>query len=318
MAEANAPPPLRWLASGAATQRRSAWRYWVHDTVMGLLNTGLHYGLHHLPVDVCSYFGSLMGGLARYRMPYKAELGRKSWIRLRPQESDPVAVEAAQKRLWRQIGRSVAECSVLDKLWEQGRINIEGADHLSTARAAGKRVIVAAVHLANWEAIGRALIGLGYKGSAIYEVPENRFEHRIVQDFRNRYGGKLVPQGSSGARAAFRTLFEMDGLLLSIDDIADEHVTWPAFGRKLAHEGNIAFVARLANLADAEIVPAYCQRQNQRAELVVRFLPPLDLVRTGNKQAALAANIAKINAVFEPIVRDNLDQWYYANAIRFD
>jgi Kdo2-lipid IVA lauroyltransferase/acyltransferase len=318
MAEANEAPPLRWLASATAEQRQAAWRYWVRDTTMGLLNTGLHYGLRHLPVDACSSLGSLMGGLARYRMPYKAELGRKSWIKLRPQESDPASVAAAQKRLWKQIGRSVAECSVLDKLWDQGRIKVEGAEHLATARAAGKRVIVAAVHLANWEAIGRALIGLGYKGSAIYEVPENRFEHRIVQQFRNRYGGKLVPQGSSGARAAYRTLFEMDGLLLSIDDIAGEHVTWPAFGRKLNHEGNIAFVARLANLADSEIVPAYCQRQNERAELIVRFLPPLDLARTGNRRADLAANVDTINAVFEPIVRDNLDQWYYANAIKFD
>jgi KDO2-lipid IV(A) lauroyltransferase len=318
MAEADTPPPLRWLASGTAVERRAAWRYWVTDTFMGLFNTGLHYGFRHLPVDACSNFGSVMGGLARFRMPYKAELARKSWIRLRPQEAAPASVAAAEKRLWRQIGRSIAECSVLDKMWDQGRIKIEGAEHLSTSRAAGRRVIVAAVHLANWEAIGRALIGLGYKGSAIYEVPANRFEHRLVQKFRGRYGGKLVPQGSSGARAAYRTLFEMDGLLLSIDDIAGEHVTWPAFGRKLPLEGNIAFVSRLALLADAEIVPAYCQRQNQRAELVVRFLPPLDLVRTGDKQAALAANIAKINAVFEPIVRDNLDQWYYANAIRFD
>jgi KDO2-lipid IV(A) lauroyltransferase len=313
----NAPPP-RWLITGTAGQRQAARRYWIRDPLMGCLNVSLHYGLRYLPIDVCSYLGSLGGALGQIRMPEKNELARKSWLKLRPQESDPALVKAALKRLWRQIGRSIAECSVLDKLWEQGRIAVEGAEHLSTARSAGKRVIVVSVHLGNWEAIGRALIGLGYKGAAIYEVPENRFEHRIMLDFRKRYGGKLVPQGSAGARAAYRTLFEMDGLLLSIDEVVDGYVTWPAFGRALPQDGNIAFVARLSALADAVVVPAYCVRKDSRAELTVRFLPPMELARTGDRKADLPVNIARINAVFEPLVRDNLDQWYYANAIRFD
>jgi KDO2-lipid IV(A) lauroyltransferase len=110
----------------------------------------------------------------------------------------------------------------------------------------------------------------------------------------------------------------MDGLLLSIDEIVDGYVTWPAFGRALPLEGNMAFVARLAVLADAEIVPAYCVRLNERAELRVRFLPPIDLARTGDRREGVAVNVARLNAVFEPVVRDHLDQWYYANAIKFD
>jgi Kdo2-lipid IVA lauroyltransferase/acyltransferase len=315
MAERNAPP-LRWLL-GDRKQRRKAWRYWAHDTGIGLLNTTIHYALRPLPVDLCSNLGALMGALGQLRMPEKNELAREAWLRLRPDETDPAIVDAALKRLWRNIGRSLAECSVLDRMWKQGRIRVAGAEHLSAARAAGKRVIVVAVHLGNWEAIGRVLIGLGYKGAAIYEVPENRFEHRIVQRFRRRYGGKLLPQGSSGARAAYRALFEMDGLLLLIDDIADGYVVAPGFGRALPIDGNIAFVARLALLADAEIVPAYCLREDESAQLKVTFLPPIDLVRAGDRKAAVTANMARINAAFEPLVQANLDQWYYANAIRF-
>jgi KDO2-lipid IV(A) lauroyltransferase len=285
---------------------------------MGLLNSGIHYGLRYAPIEFCSYLGSLMGALGRKRMPDKDELARQAWLRLRPHESDPAAVEANLQRLWRNIGRTLAEFSVLERLWSQDRIEIAGAEHLSTPRAAGKRVIVVAVHLGNWEAIGRALIGLGYKGAAIYEVPENRFEHRIVQNFRKRYGGELVPQGSAGARAAYRTLYEMDGLLLSIDEIVDGFVIAPAFGRPLPRHGNLAFVAKLAALAEAEVVPAYCVRLGDRVQFKVTFLPPLQLARTGNRQADLATNMAMINAVFEPLIQAHLDQWYYANAIKFD
>ncbi|MPZ56566.1 MAG: hypothetical protein GEU91_08735 [Rhizobiales bacterium] len=318
MADANNAPPPRWLMAGTAERRQAARRYWLHDPVIGVLNVSLHYSLRRLPVDACSYLGSLMGALGQRRMPEKNELAREAWLKLRPQDSDPEVVDAALKRLWRQIGRTLAECSVLDKLWEQGRIKVEGVEHPRAVRAAGKPLIVLSVHLANWEALGRALIGLGFKGAAIYEVPENRFEHSIVLDFRKRYGGALVPQGSAGARAAYRTLREMDGIFLSIDEIVDGFVTWPAFGRPLPLEGNIAFVARLAALADAVVVPAYCLRKNGGAQLDVCFLPPMDLVRTGNRKADLPVNIARINAVFEPLVRENLDQWYYANAIRFD
>jgi KDO2-lipid IV(A) lauroyltransferase len=318
MAEAAKAPPLRWLLRGNAGQRQAARRYWLRDPAMGLLNSGIHYSLRYLPVDACSALGAFMGAVGQKRMPEKNELARKAWLRLRPNESGPAAVDAALKRLWRQIGRTLAETSVLDKMWEQGRIVVEGAEHLSALRGAGKRVIVVSVHLANWEAIGRTVVGLGYTGAGVYEVPENRFEHRIVHDFRERYGAKLVPQGRAGARAAYRTLFEADGLMVWIDDIVDGFVTWPAFGRPLPHEGNIAFAARLAILADAELVPAYCVRQGERAQVIVRFLPPMELARSGDRRANIAVNIARINAVFEALVRDNLDQWYYANAIRFD
>jgi KDO2-lipid IV(A) lauroyltransferase len=318
MPEASGTPPLRQLLAGSPAERQQARHYWLHDTCMGLLNSGIHYSLRYVPIEVCSYLGSLMGTLGRRRMPDKDALARAAWLRLRPEESDPALVEATLARLWRNIGRTLAEFSVLERLWAQGRIEVVGAEHLSEPRAAGKRVIVVAVHLGNWEAIGRALIGLGYKGAAIYEVPENRFEHRIVQRFRQRYGGKLVPQGSAGARAAYRTLYDMDGLLLSIDEIVDGFVTAPTFGRPLPHSGNLAFVAKLAQLAQAEVVPAYCVRIDDRVQFKVTFLPPLQLARTGDRQADLVTNIARINAVFEPLIRQHLDQWYYANAIKFD
>ena len=318
MADANKVPPPRWLLGGTAERRQAARRYWIRDPLMGALNVSIFYTLRRLPIDITSYLGSLMGALGQLRMPEKNELARKSWITLRPQESDPASVKEAQRRLWRWIGRSLAECSVLDKMWEQGRIKVEGAEHPQAVRAAGRRLIFVSIHLGTWECIGRALLGMGIRGAAIYEVPENRFEHRVVLEFRRRYGGKLVPQGSAGARAAYRTLLDGEGLMLSIDEVVDGFVTWPAFGRKLPLRGNIAFAARLAILAEAELVPVYSLRQHGRADLVVRFLQPIDLARGGDRDADLIANIAKINAVFEPLVRDNLDQWYYANAIRFD
>ena len=50
------------------------------------------------------------------------------------------------------------EFSVLDRLWREGRIAVEGGEHLLAARAAGKPVIVMGLHVNNWEVIGPALM----------------------------------------------------------------------------------------------------------------------------------------------------------------
>jgi KDO2-lipid IV(A) lauroyltransferase len=282
---------------------------------MGLLNTGLHVALRYTPIDVCSYLGSLMGGLGRRRMPEKDKQAHVVWRRLRPQETDPALIEAAMKRLWRHLGRTLAEFSVLDRLWPKGRVEIEGLEHVAAARAAGKRMIMVSVHLGNWEVIGSVLVAHGYCGAAVYEVPENRFEHRIVRNFRKRYGAKLVPQGSAGARAAFKTLAEMESMAIFIDEVRDGKVNAPAFGRPLPEGGNIVFAARLAALTGAEVIPGYCLRLNDRAQFKVILLPPMQYARTGNRKADLAANVAMTNALFERIIQQNLDQWYYTNAV---
>lgn len=317
MDEQDKAPPLRWFV-GDAGQRRRAWQYWGHDTAVGILNIGIHHAMRAAPIDACSWAGCQMGALAQFRYREADQRARTLFTRLRPEAADPTWLDRTLRQFWRDVGRTLAEFSVLDQLWSSGRIAVEGADILSGLRSSGRRVIVMAVHLGNWEAIGRVLIGLGYKGAAIYQVPDNRFEHYVVQHFRKRYGGKLVPQGSAGARAAYRTLYEMDGLLLSVDECVGDRVNAPAFGRPLPTDGNIAFVARLSALADAVVVPAYCLRVDHAARLRVRFLPPLDLVRSGNRADDLAANIARINATIEPLITAHVEQWFYASEFRFD
>ena len=313
MDDAYKSPPLRWLVSDVVERRRRARQYWIKDTAMGVLNVSIHVGLRYVPIDFCSWLGAHMGALAQVRRADEARQGREVWRRLRPHESDPAHVEATLQRMWRHFGRTLAEFSVLDRMLRKGRVEIVGMEHARAARAAGKRIIFAANHLGNWEVIGTVLIANGYFGAGIYEVPENRFEHWVVRNFRKRYGAKLVPQGTAGARAAVRTLTESEVMLIFLDDVIAGKVNSPAFGRPLPTEGNITLVPRLAALADAEVIPIYCLRLNDRAQFRVTFLPPMPYVRTRDRKADLATNVAMTNALLEQQIQPNLDQWYYIN-----
>jgi KDO2-lipid IV(A) lauroyltransferase len=267
-----------------------------------------------MPIDYCSGIGAAIAHISRYCYRESEQRARTAWITLRPKESDRASVDVAMTRLWKCVSRTMAEFAVLDRLWANGRITVEGVEHLDRARAQKRPRLVAALHLGNWEVIPVTLIALGHAGAGagIYLPPENRIEHQIALEVRTRLGAKLVAAGSHTVREAIRTLKQQDGLfVMFIDEFIRGRVHAPAFGRRLRAEGNIAYAVRLAVMTGAVIIPAYCERLGDAARFKVTFLPPLDFTQTAEKDVDLLQNIAKLDAIIAPIIRDHLDQWYY-------
>ncbi len=294
-------------------------QYWMLDPAMGLLNTTIHESLKLLSIDGCSAFGAFISPFSAKRFPVSDARARRNWRRLRPEDSDPSSTDAAMRRLWRSVSRTMCEFSVLHRLWDAGRIEAIGVEHMDAVRAAGKPILVACVHLGNWETIPVVGIRVGHPGSGIYWPLENRFDTRIAVKARERYGAILYPgDGPRAMRAALAELKAKRGpFVVFIDECIDDHVYAPAFGRQLKPAGNIAFVARLAARTGAEVIPAYCVRLGDSARFKVTFLPPVSLVRDHGDDA-LMHNIARINAVIEPVVREHFDQWYYALDLELD
>lgn len=311
-------PPIHWLLSDAERRLR-AWRYWGIDTAAGLYNSALHYTMRLLPIDACSALGAFLAFYSPLVYRASDRRARKAWARLRPGEADPAAVDAAMRRLWRCIGRTMAEFSVLHRLWGAGRISLTGIEHLQAARATGRPLLVAALHLGNWETVMVAGVNQGFRGSGIYLPPENRFDRRLARKARNRYQAGQVPAGPGALRAALRLLRTgREPFVIFVDELARGRVQAPAFGRSLRRDSNIAYAARLAAMTNAALIPAYCVRQGEAARFEIRVLPPIDMVAADERDAALAANIARINAVIEPVIRDHLDQWYFLLDLEFE
>lgn len=311
-------PPVRWLF-GTAQQRQIARRYWIRDVVVGLWEGGLYHLLRYLPVDLASGIGAAIAHISRHLYRESEQRARKLWVTLRPTEADAASVDAAMTRLWRCVSRTMAEFAVLDRLWAAGRIAVDGGEHLDRARRENKAVILAALHLGNWEVIQVACIALGHGGYGLYLPPENRFEHRIAVGVRTRLGSKLIPAGPNSARLALRILQQRhDRLAIWIDEFARGRVQAPAFGRRLRADSNLAYALRLAAKTGAVIIPIYCLRLGDAARFKVTVLPPVDLVYTGDKNADLMRNSIRLDAIIAPIIRNHLDQWYFALDFDFD
>jgi KDO2-lipid IV(A) lauroyltransferase len=311
MPERAAPPILGLFGDKAS--RRAAFRYWISDTVRGRLNLAIHNALRMTPTAFCSAFGASQARFCPMRFPESDARARHLWSALRPESSTPAEVDAAMRRLWRNVARTMAEYSVVDRLWAEGRIAVEGLAHLKAAREAGRPVVLAGLHLANWETLGAVVAAIGYPITSTYEPPENRFDHRIANRVRARYGMRMIYPDRAGGREAYRAVVrDKEIFIFYVDEIFRGRVSAPEFGRGAKIKGNISNTVRLARLTDADIIVAYCTRHGDHPRFTVTFTPPLDQVRTADEQTDLAANVAALDRAIAPIVKDHLDQWYYA------
>ena len=224
-------PPLRWLLKRGELRDR-AWQYWGPDTAVGLMNSGVHHALRALPIDRCSGFGAVMARLTPYRYPISDQIARRNLQLLRPEGGDPAWVDAAMSRLWDSIGRTMAEYSVLHRLWDAGCIKVDGMEHALAVKRRGQPLLVAAIHLGNWELIGIIGIRSGINGAGIYAPPENRFEHRIAVSVRKRFGGvPITPSPTTMFEAQRVIVDDRNALVIYVDEFTRGRIQAPAFGR---------------------------------------------------------------------------------------
>lgn len=296
------------LYSRLAPRLRQWRRYWLRDPLLGALNLALHYGCRLLPIDWVSAIGARAGTLnGRYRFAAARRRAEAGFVKLCGGASAADAA-AAVDRLFAHVGRVMLEFSVLDRLWQAGRIAAVGTEHVMAARAAGRPLLVMGLHLGNWEAIGPTLIGLGLDGfKGFYQPPRSRFEHKIAVAARARYGAIALRPGIAAARTARRLLVERRGVLLVYaDEERRGHVSTPLFGRAIPPRANILDIVRLAAASGAAVVPAYVERLGEGARFRVTFLPPVELAA----DAPTIANVRRLDEVITPLVLAHLDQWY--------
>ncbi|HWP60447.1 MAG TPA: lysophospholipid acyltransferase family protein [Candidatus Acidoferrales bacterium] len=244
--------------------------------------------------------------LARYRRRMEATLLTVAGAEI----SDARARRELVRRAWRNFGRSVYETAAAmfvsrEKL--RSLVRIEGEEHLRQALAKQRGVIALSAHLGNFTMIGPRLAAEGYRFSALVKQPRDERFARLSDSYRLRVGVKTI-----SAKPRRRSVHEILSALRRNEIVLVISDEFKGAGVEVEFLGQAAQAPRgpvtLALRTGAPIVPMFLTRDKQD-RLTLTICPEVELVHTGDRKSAVAANLARIATVLEAAVRRYPDQW---------
>ncbi len=306
------PPKAPSLANFAAggNRRKAFLRYWVFENIDNAVDLFLYFAFMLLPASVCSDLGGWLGRLLAPRF-HKAAYARAAanLKTIRPELTD-IELQQHLEAYADSQGRQMAEYSVMPRLARR-HVRMMGTQGL-VERCSQGPVIFIAPHISNWEVLWHCLLDMGLDVTMNYDPPKRRSRHYIVNRLRKGAGLGILKPGRSFVRPALRILENGGNLLMFCDEGFNGHIRAPFFGRPVHLEGNYAVIARMARKTNALIYPIYIVR-DKGARFVLEALEPFRLAEGSAGEGHLAEDVARLNAVIEPMVRSHAEQWYFVD-----
>ena len=194
------------------------------------------------------------------------------------------------------------------------QLEVHGLHHLTESHRSARGVVLTTAHLSNPEVALKALAALDIPAVALVENLSDPGHLEAVNASRSAVGIEFLSATQSGVAAALRTLRDGGVVCILWDrDLQGGGACVPFFGRQARFPvGAIDLALR----ADADVLPLYAVRlsESDRLRFRVEFLPPLELLITGNRALDARTNIANLASLFEPIIAEHCDQWRVAES----
>ena len=266
----------------------------------------MHNALRHAPVEAASAFAGLLVRInVRIKRPEIIVGARNNLARHRPDMS----ARDINRAIWLfadNVGRHMGECSLLERIVDQGRVEIIGL--APSQKLLGQAPLLSIyLHTGNWEIFGPALVRHGIPVATFYEPPTSMMQTRIIESVRLRAGFELLTPDARGLRAALARLRANGVVSIACDEARAGRLMAPLFGRRAHDKGNLATAARLVRRTGAHVIIAHCERlANCRFRLYLS--EPFTLPDPGG---GLLEDVRFLNERIEPIILSHLDQWYF-------
>ncbi|HET7037433.1 MAG TPA: lysophospholipid acyltransferase family protein [Thermomicrobiaceae bacterium] len=185
-------------------------------------------------------------------------------------------------------------------------LEVEGQEHLEGAFAAGRGAIILSAHLGNFGVVAQYPGALGRPAVLVVEHvhPEPLFQ--FMARLRSALGIGVIPPGRQAALPILRLLRNDGVLILAGDrDVLHRGMRVEFFGRPASlPTGPVELAARTGT----PLIPAYTVRLSSRRSLV-RIAAPLELARTGDKEADLRDNTMRMARTLERMIASAPGQW---------
>ncbi len=218
--------------------------------------------------------------------------------------------EALALAQWEQTGRAFAETAVMDRLVAENRIEVVGRERLEAIRDSGRPVVFVGGHFANIETLAATIVGSGVPCQITYRAANNPYVDAQIIAARARYGVKLfAPKGGDGARELLAGMTRGESVALMNDQKFSEGPEVSFFGQPVnAAPGP----SRLALRFGTVLQPMSTERL-PGVRFRVTVYDPIELEKTGDRQADIARGVQAITSFIEERVRESPVDWFWVH-----
>lgn len=313
-------PPLRWVVSKSRRQR-SYWRwYFITDPILGVFKYSLTYALRFAPAAWPSAVGA---GIARFSQKYytNQEFSQRVCTNMAQlsQGSPKLETDRAVAEWWQNTGRIFAEFSSVEKLAVQQAKSIALKTTIANILKSHENVLFVSVHIGAWEVLF-ATLDLCVKQAIIgpYQPEASRFSNRIIEGSRRRRNQFAFPPGLISAMYISRFIKNRSAIgFFMIDEVSDDQIHFPLFGRAPSQSTNAARAIKIALRNNTVIVPVIMPRKSG-TQFYTQFLEPINTANIAPDKDAITNLLQRLNFIFEPYVKENLEQWYMLARLKLD
>ena len=230
----------------------------------------------------------------------------------------PEMPEGERRRLLRgefiSLGRQLAEVCLFPRYTRENVENIvvyRGFENFERAYAKGKGVLFLTGHLGAWELSAFAHSLQGHPLSIVMRSLDNPYVDKLIQGYRTMHGNRTVDKDDfvRGLLSAMKA-GETVGILMDTNMTPPQGVFVDFFGIPACTASGLA---RIALRTDAAVVPGFTVWDKKLRKYILRFDPPVELIRTADNESDIVANTAIFTKVVEDVIRQYPDQWLWVH-----
>jgi Kdo2-lipid IVA lauroyltransferase/acyltransferase len=185
-----------------------------------------------------------------------------------------------------------------------------GLNNYREAQSRDKGIIYLTGHFSAWELLPAAHALHGYPLSFLTRPLDNSALERFMLRMRQSTGNEAINRRNS-SRLTLKKLHSKGavGILMDQNTTFREGIFVDFFGLPAM---TTTSVARFALHTDSPILPGYLTPMRS-GRYTIKFLPPINLVRTGDLKSDLEANTRILNEILEQIIREQPESWLWGH-----
>jgi Kdo2-lipid IVA lauroyltransferase/acyltransferase len=212
------------------------------------------------------------------------------------------------------LGRQLAELCRFPTYTPQNVDEVvmyDGLGNYERAYAQGRGVLFLTAHFGGWELSAFAHSLHGHWLHIVMRPMDNEYLDQLLQHYRTMHGNKTVAKDDfvRGLLAAMKA-GETVGILMDTNMTPPQGIFVDFFGIPACTASGLA---RIALRTHAAVVPGFTLWDPALRKYRLRFDPALELIRTGDLEADIAANTQMFTKVIENYVRKYPDQWLWVH-----